>query len=113
MAAENDDNNNRVFYRRVFALVTLGIIAYLLFLVLRPFLSAIAWALLFAFLLHPAHERLTRLLNGRPNASAGLLTAGMLLVAIGPLTALGLAFARDSAVLLATPQTALGHPHRT
>src|SRR5688572_23545306 len=108
MAAENDDNNNRVFYRRVFALVTLGILGYLLFLVLRPFLSAIAWALLFAFLLHPAHERLTRLLNGRSNASAGLLTAGMLLVAIGPLTALGVAFARQSAVLLEKLQARVG-----
>lgn len=107
MAADNE-NNNRVFYRRVFALVTLGILGYLLFLVLRPFLSAIAWALLFAFLLHPAHERLTRLLNGRPNASAGLLTAGMLVLAIGPLTALGVAFARQSAMLLEKLQARVG-----
>jgi predicted PurR-regulated permease PerM len=107
MAAEND-NDNRLFYRRVFALVTIGILAYALVLVLRPFLSAIAWALLFAFLLHPLHERLTRRLNGRASASAGLLTAGMLLVAIGPLTGLGVAFARQSAMLLEKLQARVG-----
>ena len=36
MAADNE-NNNRTFYRRVFALVTLGILGYLLFLVLQRY----------------------------------------------------------------------------
>jgi predicted PurR-regulated permease PerM len=96
------------FYRRVFALATIALLGYALVLVLKPFLAAIAWAALIAFLLHPVHERLTRTLRGRTSLSSGLLTFGTLLVAIGPLAALGVAFARQTAYLLEKLQASVG-----
>lgn len=101
-------NGPNSFYRRIFALVTIALLGYALVLVLKPFLAAIAWAALIAFLLYPAHERLTRALRGRASLSSGLLTFTTLLVAIGPIAALGVAFARQTASLLEKLQASVG-----
>lgn len=87
------------FYARTFALLVLLAVTYLLYLVLAPFLAPIAWAFFIAFLLHPTHAWLARR-SGRPTASAGLLTAATLVLLVGPLTALGAAFAAQVADLL-------------
>jgi predicted PurR-regulated permease PerM len=87
-------------YSRVFAVAAVAILGVALFRILQPFLGSIAWALLAAFLLHPTHARLSRWLRGRPSLSASLLTVATLLICIGPLTALGLAFVRQAANLL-------------
>jgi predicted PurR-regulated permease PerM len=88
------------FYARVFALATLGLLTVLLWKVLQPVASALAWALLFAFLLYPLQKRVTRWLGGHANGSALLLTLATLLVLVGPLAALGVAFARQAASLV-------------
>lgn len=95
-------------YPRAFGIVTAAILAYVLYLILKPFLTAIAWALLIAFLLHPAHLRLSAWTRGRISLSASLLTLATLLVFIGPLTALGVAFARQAAALLERLQANYG-----
>ena len=64
----------------------------LLYRILEPFLQPIAWATIMALLLHPAQQRLTRRLRGRPGAAALLLTLAVLLLFVGPLSALTLAF---------------------
>ena len=92
--------SDQVFYARTFALVTLALLAYLLYLVLQPFFTPIAWALFIAFLLHPVHERLTRRLHGRPSLSATLLTIATFLLLVGPLAALATAFGAQAAELL-------------
>lgn len=92
--------SDRVFYARTFALLTLLGLGYLLYLILEPFFAPLAWALFIAFLLHPVHARLVRKLRGRANASAALLTFATFLILIGPLTALGAAFAGQVAELL-------------
>ncbi|NJO12560.1 MAG: hypothetical protein HC872_02840 [Gammaproteobacteria bacterium] len=43
------------FFRRIFTIVALALLAYALVLILQPFFAPIAWALLIAFLLHPLH----------------------------------------------------------
>jgi predicted PurR-regulated permease PerM len=88
------------FYTRVFALATLGLLVVLLWKVLQPLASVLAWALLFAFLLYPLQKRVTRWLGGHANASALTLTFAMLLVLVGPLAALGVAFVRQAASLV-------------
>lgn len=88
------------FYARTFALLTLALLVYLVYQILLPFLAPIAWALFIAFLIHPLHGWLAAKLRGRPSWSAGLLTLATLLVLIGPLTALGAAFAAQVAELL-------------
>lgn len=89
-----------MFYARTFALGTLVILAYLLYQILQPFFAPIAWALFIAFLLHPVHEWLVRRLHGRASVSSALLTLATLLILVGPLTALGAAFAAQAAELL-------------
>lgn len=91
---------DRVFYARTFALVTLAVLAYLLFQILQPFFAPIAWAAFIAFLVHPLHSRLAAKLGGRDSVSAALLTVLTVIVLLGPLAALGAAFATQAAELL-------------
>jgi len=95
-------------YPRIFTIVTVAVLAYVLILILRPFLSVLAWALLIAFLLHPVHERLSTWLRGRKSLSSLLLTLATLVVFIGPLTALGVAFVHQAAALLEKLQLSYG-----
>jgi predicted PurR-regulated permease PerM len=88
------------FYTRVFALAMLAVLAVLLWKVLQPVATTLAWALLFAFLLYPLQRRITAWLGGRAGGSALLLTFATLLVLVGPLAALGVAFARQAASLV-------------
>lgn len=89
-----------VFYMRTFALITLALLGFLLYHILLPFFGPFAWALFLSFLLQPIHMRFSRVLGGRENLSAALLTFAMLLILIGPLTALSAAFAVQVADLL-------------
>lgn len=89
----------RTFYARAFSIAGLAVLAYLLYLILFPFLGPIAWAVFIAFLIQPIHRSLARRLGGREALSAVLLTIATLLVLIGPLTALGAAFAKQVAEL--------------
>ena len=92
------DLSAQTFYARTFALITIALIGYLLYEILRPFFAPIAWACFIAFLLNPAHSRLQRRM--RPSVSAGLLTFVTLVVLLGPLAALGGAFATQTAELM-------------
>ncbi len=98
------------FYARTFALIALLAVAYLLYLVLAPFFAPIAWAFFIAFLLHPMHEWVVRR-SARPTASAGLLTAFTLVILVGPLAALGAAFATQVADLLKYAQQFAAEHH--
>jgi predicted PurR-regulated permease PerM len=89
----------RLFYARAFALVGLLLLGYLAYLILAPFLAPIAWALFIAFLIYPLHRWLARKLGGRAAISAVFLTILVFLLLIGPLTALGAAFAKQAAEL--------------
>jgi predicted PurR-regulated permease PerM len=92
--------SDEVFYSRTFALLTLALLAYLLFQILQPFLAPIAWALFIAFLVYPLHRWLAAKLRGRDGWSAAVLTIATVLILVGPLTALGAAFAAQAAELL-------------
>jgi predicted PurR-regulated permease PerM len=87
-------------YRRTFVIATVAIMAYLLSRVLDPLGSALGWAAVLAFLLLPVHERLTRKFKGRGALSAGILTALTPFCVMAPAALLGIAFARQVAVLL-------------
>jgi len=57
--------------------------------VLAPFASALFWAAVLAFASWPLMRGLTRLLRGRTNISAGILTLGWMLLVAVPLIWLG------------------------
>ena len=81
--------SDETFYARTFALVALAVLAWLVYLILLPFLAPIAWALFIAFLLHPTHSWLTRRLGNRPSWSATALTLATFVMLVGPLTGPG------------------------
>jgi predicted PurR-regulated permease PerM len=88
------------FYRRTFVIVTAVILGYWLLRILDPFLGALGWAALLAFMLYPLHVRLTRKLKNRENLSAGILTGLTPFFIIAPLIFVGLIFARQVANLI-------------
>ena len=88
------------FYGRAFALCALALLAFLLYLVLQPLLAAIAWALFIAFLVDPLHRWMECRRRVGATLSAALLTLATVLLVLGPLTALGAAFAAEAADLL-------------
>jgi predicted PurR-regulated permease PerM len=87
------------FYERVLAIAGLALLAVLMYQILRPFFTPLAWALFLAFLLQPAQASLTRLFRGRNSLAASLLTIFVLLMFIGPLAALAVAFGQQAAGL--------------
>ncbi len=87
------------FYERVLAIAALALLAVLLYRILEPFLAPMAWAIFLGFLLQPAQQRLTGWLRGRDSIAAFLLTIFTLLLFIGPLTALAVAFAQQASEL--------------
>lgn len=91
------------FYRRAFMLAAAALIGLAVYQVVKPFLQPMAWAAILALLLHPLQRRLGRLLRGRDGLAALVLTLLVLLMFIGPLTGLAVAFAaqaRDLAELM-------------
>lgn len=84
------------FYPRAFALVTAAVLAGALFLIVRPFLEAILWSMLLAFLLFPAQRALGRLMGGRFALAAILLTVATTIVLIAPAPLLAVAFASQA-----------------
>ena len=91
-------------YPRVFALVTAALLAGALFVIVRPFLEAILWSMLLAFLLSPAQRAVTGLLGGRAPLAAILLTVLTAVVLIAPGPLLAVAFARQARELFARGQ---------
>ena len=95
---------NSVFYQRVLAVVCIAIVAYLLYQIIEPFLGPLAWAIFLGFLLQSWQARLTKWMRGRASISAFALTMLVLVMFLGPLTALTITFARQATELAARLQ---------
>ncbi len=91
--------SNTQFYQRLLAVAGLALITLLVYRIIEPFLGPIAWALFLGFLLQPAQARLTTWMRGRASISAFTLTILVLVLFLGPMTALAIAFARQAADL--------------
>jgi len=92
------------FYPRVFALVTAALLAGALVVIVRPFLEAMLWSMLLAFLLYPAQLALGRRLGGRFALTAVVLTVVTAIVLIAPLPLLAVAFASQARELFGRMQ---------
>lgn len=75
---------DRVFYSRVFSLVTLSLLGLAVFWMLRPFLAPLLWAVLLAVLLFPANQSLRRAVRGRKSVAALLMSAIVVLIIVIP-----------------------------
>ncbi len=87
------------FYRRVFALAAALTLGLALYQIIGPFLQPLAWATILALLLYPLQVRLARRLGGRESLASILLTTLVLLVFVGPLSGLAVAFAAQASQL--------------
>jgi predicted PurR-regulated permease PerM len=96
--------------------VFLGTMALLLliggcFLVLRPFLSSLVWAIVLAYSLHPLQRRFTHWLRGSRTLAACLVTLTIALVLAGPVVLIGFSLAKDAKALgIATREWVLSAP---
>jgi len=100
------------FYQRLLAVAGLAVITFLVYRIVEPFLGPIAWALFIGFLLQPAQARMVKWFRGRASVSAFALTMLVLILFLGPMTALALAFARQAADLAGRLQTWIGQQQR-
>ena len=88
--------------RRVVAIAFLFSIFGLTFWVLSPFLAALAWAGILAYVTWPLHQRLSRRLPGRDNLAALLMTLGVAATLLLPLVWVMFTLVGDVAVASAT-----------
>src|SRR6185437_12933775 len=73
--------------------IRLGLLAFLIywsFILLRPFIPILAWALVLAVALYPAYDWLSAHLGHRPRIAASMIVVVVLAVFLGPATWLGL-----------------------
>ena len=88
------------FVTRVVALAVSAVLVYVLYLIFRPFIGSIVWALLLAYLLFPLVMRLRRRLGGRPSLAAAIMTVGVILGFGVPFALITAAFAGQAVELV-------------
>jgi len=99
------------FYARVFGLITAALLGVALFRIIQPFIGAVLWSVLLAFLLLPVNQALRRALRGSRAAAAMALTLAVVLVLIGPASFLAFAFTRQASDLIVRLQAAADRYH--
>lgn len=73
----------------VAGLAALALIAIGCIIVLRPFLTALAWALILVFVTWPLYLRVQRLVGGRATVAAAVMTAVLAVALLVPMFAVG------------------------
>ena len=66
------------------------------FFVVRPFLSALMWAMIFAYSLHPMQRLFTRWFRGSRTLAACLVTLTVTIMFVGPVVLIGVSISQDS-----------------
>jgi predicted PurR-regulated permease PerM len=85
----------RLKFERNLGWVLLTLLAAGCLLVMRPFFSALVWAMVLSFSSWPLHRRLLRLLGGRRTLAALLMVLGMILVLLLPFVIIGATLAEN------------------
>lgn len=80
-------------------LAALAIVALGCFIVLRPFLTALVWALILVFVTWPLFMRIEDLVGGRTNLAAALMTAILAVALVIPMFAVGTGLAENASRL--------------
>ena len=79
----------------------LGVLAFLLiltgcFFVLKPFMTALMWAIILAYALHPLQRSFTHWFRGSRTLAACFVTLTVTLVLAGPIVLIGFSIAQDA-----------------
>ncbi|PWC72383.1 hypothetical protein TSH58_08435 [Azospirillum sp. TSH58] len=78
------------YVRKALVLSMMLILLIGCFVVLRPFIAAILWAIILSFSTWPLHRRIEHALGGRTTLAAAIMTLMIMAVLVGPLVALGI-----------------------
>ena len=96
------EDEARTDERKIEPLLGIGGLLLLLlgcFFVLRPFLSALMWAIVLSYSLWPLQQRFTRWFRGARTFAAILVTLTMTVVSVGPFVLIGFSIADDAKAL--------------
>lgn len=77
------------------------------FVVLRPFIAAILWAVIMTFSTWPLHWRLERALGGRTTLAAAIMTLLVMALLVGPLVVLGVKMSENVLRIFEAAHTAM------
>lgn len=75
-------------FERIVALVLVSLLAFAVFLIVSPFLGAIAWAAVLAVAVRPGYVSLREALGNRPRLAAVLVSLGLAAALVAPLAVL-------------------------
>jgi predicted PurR-regulated permease PerM len=89
----------------IFFFVLLLVILYLVFLVLSPFLVAVAWAAILAIVVFPAYVYLLRLLRGKKTLAALIVTVLITLLIVFPAMRISVFLSQEAVELAKTVRT--------
>ncbi|WP_211109613.1 AI-2E family transporter [Azospirillum tabaci] len=78
------------YVRKALVLSLMLILLIGCFVVLRPFIAAILWAIILSFSTWPLHRRIEHALGGRTTLAAAIMTMMIMAVLVGPLVVLGM-----------------------
>lgn len=82
-------------------LAVLGLLLYLAFTLILPFITIAIWSIVLTVALYPLYDRMVRHMGGRRRLAAALLTLVSLLIIIGPATWLALGLIDSVGTLVA------------
>ena len=88
-APDASDHFEMGYVRKAIVLSLMLVLMVGCFVVLRPFIAAILWAVILTFSTWPLHARLERALGGRTTLSAAIMTLTVMALLVGPLVILG------------------------
>jgi predicted PurR-regulated permease PerM len=102
--------NKGVFFALIYFSLVVAVVA-VMFVLLWPFLSSVAWAGVIALATHPLYRWYLRRVGGRENLAAGMTTVTVMIIIIVPLVVVALLFIGQATQVLFTLQklTAEGH----
>lgn len=95
---------NDRFVARVLGVAAMAVLGFAVWKIIRPFLNEMAWAAILTVVLRPLNARLKRKL--KPGLSAMILTFGVFLVILGPLSLGAVAVVRQAGELMPRLQAA-------
>jgi predicted PurR-regulated permease PerM len=93
-------DTQKAFFARVGVLLLSAGLLYLVWRIVQPLWQPLLWAMLLGALLAPVNSRLAARLGGRPKLASAITTAGVVLLVLVPIVAIGGAVAGEAAQLL-------------
>ena len=94
-ASESPERYEMSYVRKALVLSMMLVLLIGCFVVLRPFIAAILWAIILSFSTWPLHRRIERALGGRTTLAAAIMTLMVMALLVGPLVALGIKLSEE------------------